>query len=335
MDVERGRIFRLLETADNFVKYAAPGQEERAAERARQRYEDALELARRQGDAELVEQVRLRLGDLSRRTAQPSVAAAGVTSAQEDDDRSRDASDSFTSPGHDDPATADPMSPGAIGGGLETDDLASSSRLSPTSPTGDEVLVSPRPPGERRVPPGQRVTSGWPVLHEGRIPRFDKESWRLRLHGACSLPYELTYDELLAFPIVELRSDFHCVTGWSKLDNLWRGVQTKVLLRRAEPATDASHVLVHGEQGYTANLPIEVLMDEDALVTWSHNSRDLAPKHGFPLRLLVPRLYGWKSVKWLRSLELMTQDRRGFWETRGYHNHADPWREERYAYQEG
>jgi DMSO/TMAO reductase YedYZ molybdopterin-dependent catalytic subunit len=156
----------------------------------------------------------------------------------------------------------------------------------------------------------------------------------LQLRGACKQPYELTYDELQALPNVDLHSDFHCVTGWSKLDNLWRGVQTRLLLDRAEPSQDASHVLVHAEYGYTANLPVETLMDEDALVTWSHNSRDLAPKHGFPLRLLVPRLYGWKSVKWVRSLELLTHDHRGFWETRGYHNHADPWREERYAYQE-
>jgi DMSO/TMAO reductase YedYZ molybdopterin-dependent catalytic subunit len=333
VDVERGRIFRLLETADNFVKYAAPGQEERAAGRARERYENALELAWQHGDGELVEQVRLRLDDLARRTAQPAGANV-VTTARDDDDPSGDASNSFTSQGSTGQAADGRPSPRYVPGGVETEEFASGARLSAGPQSGDEVLVSPQPSGERRVPPGQRVTRGWPVLHEGRIPRFDKESWRLRLHGACRQPYELTYDELLASPIVDLRSDFHCVTGWSKLDNLWRGVQTKVLLRKAEPATDASHVLVHGEQGYSANLPLEVLMEEDALVTWSHNSRDLAPKHGFPLRLLVPRLYGWKSVKWVRSLELLTQDRRGFWETRGYHNHADPWREERYAYQE-
>jgi DMSO/TMAO reductase YedYZ molybdopterin-dependent catalytic subunit len=328
VDVERGRIFRLLETADNFVKYAAPGQEERASERARARYEEALELAQRQRDADLVEQVRLRLDDLARRTDQP--ADTGITATPNDDGRNLVASNSFTSQSPD-----EQPAPRHIPEGPESEQVPSGSRLSAGPHGGDEVLISPRPPGERRVPPGQRVTRGWPVLHEGRIPRFDKESWRLGLHGACRKPYELIYDELLAFPVVDLRSDFHCVTGWSKLDNLWRGVQTKVLLSRAEPGTDASHVLVHGEQGYSANLPVEVLLEEDAIVTWSHNSRDLAPKHGFPLRLLVPRLYGWKSVKWVRSLELLTQDRRGFWETRGYHNHADPWREERYAYQEG
>jgi DMSO/TMAO reductase YedYZ molybdopterin-dependent catalytic subunit len=292
VDLERARIFRLVETADNFVKYAAPGHEQRASLRARERYERALELARDKGDSLLVEQVRLRIDDLERRTALAPEPEA--------------------------------VSPG----GMQEGD-------NPEADSGEVPTLSAPRGGDDRVPPGQRVTHGWPVLHEGRIPRFDKQSWRLTLAGACNKPYELTYDELQALPKIDLRSDFHCVTGWSKLDNVWRGVQTRLLLTNAEPAADASHVLVHGEHGYTANLPLEVLAEEDSLVTWSHNSRDLAPKHGFPLRLMVPRLYGWKSVKWVRSFELLTNDHRGFWETRGYHNHGDPWREERYAYQEG
>jgi DMSO/TMAO reductase YedYZ molybdopterin-dependent catalytic subunit len=112
-------------------------------------------------------------------------------------------------------------------------------------------------------------------------------------------------------------------------------VQAKILLERSQPLSEASHVLVHAEHGYTANLPLEVLKQDDTIVTWAHNDRDLEPKHGFPLRLLVPGLYGWKSVKWVRRIQLLTSDQRGFWELRGYHNFADPWLEQRYSYQEG
>jgi DMSO/TMAO reductase YedYZ molybdopterin-dependent catalytic subunit len=298
VDPENVRIFRLIETADNFVKYASPGKEKRARERALARYERALELATRSGDQKLVEQVRLRMDDLSR------LEAAGA--------------DGAASPG---------------GGTIE--DWGSGFPEPADDPAGNIVQAVLPPEAAGRVPPGQRVTRGWPVLHEGPIPPFDRASWRLSLEGACHEPFAVNYEELKALPNTELRSDFHCVTGWSKLDNTWRGVQTKRLLERAQPAPDAAYVLVHAEHGYTANLPLHVLDQEEAMVTWSHNGHDLAPEHGFPLRLLVPRLYGWKSVKWVRRIELLTHDKRGFWETRGYHNRADPWREERYAYQEG
>jgi DMSO/TMAO reductase YedYZ molybdopterin-dependent catalytic subunit len=208
------------------------------------------------------------------------------------------------------------------------------SRTSSTGGEADVVVTGPPEHALRRVPPGQRVTRGWPVLHEGPVPSFDPLTWRLQFIGACNEPYEVSYAKVQAFPKIELHSDFHCVTGWSKLDNVWRGVPTKALLDKTEPAADATHVLVHAERGYAANLPLEILMQEEAALVWSHNGQDLAPEHGFPLRLIVPRLYGWKSVKWVRAIELRTQDKRGFWETRGYHNHGDPWREERYSYQE-
>lgn len=284
---DRQRIFKLIETADNFVKYAGPGREERGAERARKRYMKAARLAEGANDDELLGQIKLRLEDLDRRASY--ARGANDTSATDgsDDDR---------------------------GGSILTSDLPAHAQA--------------------RVPPHQRVTKGWPVLHEGPIPRFDPATWRLTVDGACDAPYELSYDELKALPNVEMTSDFHCVTGWSKLDNLWRGVQTKVLLERAQPRPDASHVVMHADYGYTANVPLERLLADDALVTWMHNGRDLAPKHGFPLRSLVPPLYAWKSVKWIRRIELLTEDRRGFWEVRGYHNRADPWFEERYSYQE-
>jgi DMSO/TMAO reductase YedYZ molybdopterin-dependent catalytic subunit len=294
VDLERADIFRLLETADNFVKYAKPGDQQRAAERARDRYERALKLAQRKGDAALIEQVRLRMDDLERRDTELA-----------------------TSPTR---------------GAVRPDAVSTDREIS--SATVEQLVVTPPHGLDRRIPPGQRVTRGWPVLHEGPIPRFDKGSWRLAVRGACAHQIEFTYEELRALPNVELDADFHCVTGWSKLENLWRGVQTKLLVHQAQAAPDASHVLVHGQHGYTANLSVDVLLDESTLLAWSHNGSDLAPEHGFPLRLLVPSLYGWKSVKWVIALELMSHDQRGFWETRGYHNRADPWREERYAYQE-
>jgi DMSO/TMAO reductase YedYZ molybdopterin-dependent catalytic subunit len=275
----REEIFHLIETADNFVKYADIGKEERAAERARERYQEAADLAVRADDAYMIEQVKLRIADLERRAALPR-----------------------TEP----PDTDDP-----------------------------ETVVTQLPEhAADRVPPGQRVTKRWPVLHEGPIPRFDRSTWRLTVSGACAKEVVLSYDELRARPAVTMHSDFHCVTGWTKLDNDWTGIKTRPLIEMAEPNNDAGFVSVAAEYGYTANVPLEFLLADDAILAWGHNGQDLAPKHGYPLRLVLPRVYGWKSVKWVRSFELLTDDRRGFWEVRGYHNAADPWREERYSYQE-
>jgi DMSO/TMAO reductase YedYZ molybdopterin-dependent catalytic subunit len=289
---DRSKILRLLETADNFVKYAAEGREARAAAKARKRYESVASLARTIGDEELLARATLRLEDLDRRDTAP---------AQEPDTESRD--------------------------------LVGGSTLAPDPARG--VIAAPLPErAEDRVPPGQRVTSRWPVLHEGPIPKFDPGSWRLRVDGECGRPLEMTYDELKAVGPIEMHSDFHCVTGWSKLDNVWQGVQTKTLLERAQPKSDAAFVSVGAAFGYTANVPLEALLDDEAVVAWGHNGEDLPKKHGFPLRLVVPKLYAWKSVKWVQSFTLLDRDRRGFWELRGYHNEADPWREERYSYQE-
>ena len=271
----RERIFQLIRTADNFVKYS--GGSQRGRNRARHRLERALTEAESAGEAELVDQVRLRLADLDRLPVGD--------------------------------------------GGFDADD-------------GEEVSAPMPEHAAKRVPPGQRVRRGWPVLHEGPIPRFDPETWSFTVRGAVAMDVELGYDELRSLPNIELTSDFHCVTGWSKLDNEWRGVRTTTVLELAGPLPDARHVSVHAEYGYTANLPLDVLMEETSILTWQHDGADLAPKHGYPLRLVVPRLYGWKSVKWVRSFELLAEDRRGFWEVRGYHNRADPWLEERYSYQE-
>jgi DMSO/TMAO reductase YedYZ molybdopterin-dependent catalytic subunit len=278
----REEIFRLLEIGDNFVKYAAEGRQERAAERARKKYEEAAALAESTGDIEMRDLVAIRFGDLQRRDGQPgTVDEADARPGPEEGPRAN---------------------------------LHSYSR--------------------DRLPPGQRVKTGWPVLHEGPIPRFDPAMWRLRVWGATERPTELSYDEVRALPNITMTSDFHCVTGWSRLENRWLGVRVRDVLARAKPEDGASHALVHAEYDYTANLPLEKLLQDDSLLAWGHDGRDLEPKHGWPLRLVVPTLYAWKSVKWVRGFELMEQDRRGFWEVRGYHNRADPWRQERYAYQE-
>ena len=277
MPMSEGRLHRLLEAADNFVKYG--GGSPRSRDRARRRYEEVLREALAGGDEAAAARARLRLEDLGRLE---SDAAEG------DDDA-----------------------------------------------TSDREPAGPAPVAQAgRVPPGQRVKRGWPVLHEGRIPRFDRATWRLRVWGEVEQQIESSYDDLRGLPNTEMVSDFHCVTGWSKLDNRWTGVRVAELLGRVEPKAGASHVVVHAEYGYTANVPLAVMLEPESLLAWAHDGEDLVPKHGFPLRLVVPKLYAWKSVKWVRGLEVLDHDRRGFWEVRGYHNRADPWRQERYSYQE-
>jgi DMSO/TMAO reductase YedYZ molybdopterin-dependent catalytic subunit len=197
-------------------------------------------------------------------------------------------------------------------------------------------LFGPRYPEEvaKRVPPGQRLVKGWPVLHVGPIPRFDEAEWDLEVDGLVENPFTLTYAELKALPNARVQADMHCVTGWSTLDNVWEGVSFRTLVEMARPKPEARWVVAHCDYGYTSNLSLAAMLDDDVLVAWAHNGEALTPEHGFPLRLVVPRRYAWKSAKWLRGLEFTDRNRRGFWEVRGYHVHADPWPEERYSYQE-
>ena len=185
-------------------------------------------------------------------------------------------------------------------------------------------------PGTDRLPPGQRVTGDWPVLHAGSIPRFSEATWDFRVSGLVEVPLRFTWREFQALPRVQVVSDIHCVTAWSRLDNRWEGVAGWELLHRARAKPEARFVIVHAEQGYTANLPLETVLDEDVLFADTHDGKPLAPEHGFPLRLVVPKRYFWKSAKWVRGMELTAEDRPGFWEVRGYNNNADPRREERY-----
>jgi DMSO/TMAO reductase YedYZ molybdopterin-dependent catalytic subunit len=183
----------------------------------------------------------------------------------------------------------------------------------------------------RRLPPNQIVTRKWPVLHYGTVPAFDPASWRFRITGEVEQPLELTWAELQTLPRQETLCDIHCVTRWSRYDNLFAGVPVRALLERAGVRPSARYALVHAEHGFTTNLPLGDLDRPENLLALSHNGEALTPEHGGPVRLLVPHLYFWKSAKWVRGLELLEEDYPGFWEQNGYHMRGDPWREERYG----
>jgi DMSO/TMAO reductase YedYZ molybdopterin-dependent catalytic subunit len=182
-----------------------------------------------------------------------------------------------------------------------------------------------------RIPPGQYRTDKFPVLHYGSVPKTDLATWDFRVWGEVDAPYRLTWDEFKTLPRKTVGTDIHCVTRWSKLDTNWEGVPIQEVLSAAQVRPTATHVLSHCEQGYTANLPLEVLDDDDVLLADTFNGQPLEPEHGYPLRLLVPKRYFWKSAKWIRGLEFLDHDILGFWERYGYNNDADPWKEERYS----
>ena len=181
-----------------------------------------------------------------------------------------------------------------------------------------------------RVPPGQYLTEKFPVLTVGPNPPFDLKTWDFRVFGEVENELTLSWDELMALPQQDLVTDIHCVTRWSKLDTAWRGVSVRELLGRAGVKPEGRFLMAYSDGGYTANMPLEVAMDDDVLLAHTYDGRPLEHDHGAPLRLLVPKRYFWKSAKFLRRLEVMSADRMGFWELNGYHNDADPWREERH-----
>src|SRR5271155_705322 len=188
-------------------------------------------------------------------------------------------------------------------------------------------------PGDR-LPPGQTLTDKFPVLSYGPTPRFNPAKWDFRVVGAVEQELRFSYEQFRALPQSRQVSDFHCVTTWSRFDNAWEGVKVLDLMRLVSLKPQARHVVVHCEAGYTTNLPLAEFLDAEVMLAHRHDGRDLDPDHGWPLRLIVPKLYAWKSAKWVRAIEFSEFDQRGFWEVRGYHNHADPWREERYSFQE-
>ncbi|ASU59545.1 molybdopterin-dependent oxidoreductase [Nocardiopsis dassonvillei] len=187
-----------------------------------------------------------------------------------------------------------------------------------------------------RMPPGQAVRQEHKPLHYGPVPAFRPQRWDLRVTGATEDlgSYRWTWEEFARLPRTDSVSDFHCVMRFSVPGVPWRGVLATDLVAAAPPAPEATHVMAWGEYGYGANLRMDDFLAEGVLLATHRDGEPLAPDHGAPLRLVVPHLYGWKSVKWLRAVEYMTADRRGFWEERGYHNRGDPWREQRFSHQE-
>jgi DMSO/TMAO reductase YedYZ molybdopterin-dependent catalytic subunit len=187
---------------------------------------------------------------------------------------------------------------------------------------------------DRRLPPGQALTTKWPVLTYGDTPRVDLRTWTFRCFGHVEEDVSWTWEEFTRLPQIEVRSDVHCVTRWSRFDNLWKGVAVRELLDRVKVRADAVAVMAHAEQDYTTNIPLTDLRSDGALLALTHDGAPLPAEHGGPCRLVVPHLYFWKSAKWIRGFEFLDVDAPGFWEVNGYHLHADPWKDERYSDQE-
>lgn len=185
--------------------------------------------------------------------------------------------------------------------------------------------------GAERLPPGQRLVRDWPVLDLGLQPAVPLERWRLIVDGLVENPLNWTWNDFLDQPQAEYVSDIHCVTAWSRYDNRWAGVSAAHLLAAVRPKPEARHVVFHSYDGYTTNVALDVFAAPDVLLAHSWEGAPLSRAHGGPVRVVIPQFYFWKSAKWLMRIEFVTADRPGFWETRGYHNVGDPWREERYG----
>jgi len=207
-------------------------------------------------------------------------------------------------------------------------------RMAATPARSDATPQGEGPPnrhGMPREPPGQNLfeRGEWPVLEFADQPLIATGKWRLTADGAVAAPLSLGFDDLMALPQVEVVQDFHCVTGWSVLDMPFRGVRFETVAALARPLPEATHVMCHGADGYSTNLPLEEALKEDVLLVHAVAGEPLTREHGGPVRMVVPELYAWKGAKWITRLEFLTHDRRGFWEIRGYSNTAHPWRDDR------
>jgi len=197
---------------------------------------------------------------------------------------------------------------------------------------GPDVIISPDTLAEHRLPPRQARTRKWPVLDAFGPPEIDLDEWQFEVGGLVESPAFFSWDEFRNLPRVRVFADMHCVTRWSRLGNLWEGVSSAEVLSRVKVLPQARYVLVHGyDDGWTTNMPLADLLAEDVLFADTHDGELISPEHGGPLRLVVPRLYAWKSAKWVRGIELIARDQPGYWERDGYHMRGDPWKEERFS----
>jgi DMSO/TMAO reductase YedYZ molybdopterin-dependent catalytic subunit len=184
--------------------------------------------------------------------------------------------------------------------------------------------------GKRKLPPGQDPTEKFPVLTYGQTPRVSREEWRFVVWGLVEQEKDWLWNEFMALPQTKLRADFHCVTHWSRFDDEWEGVLFKDLIKHIQLKADAKYVMQHAYGGYTTNLPLHWMLEEDVLLAHTLNGQPLPAEHGGPMRVFTPRRYAWKGAKWIRGLEFLAKDKPGFWEVNGYSNSADPWKEERF-----
>ena len=189
-------------------------------------------------------------------------------------------------------------------------------------------IISEDTQRENRVPPNQKSVKKLPVLHYGPIPSFDEESWDLEIFGQVKKAKKYKYQEMINLEKSEVFCDIHCVTTWSKLNTTWAGILVTDLLKEIELLPEAKFVVIHAEHGFTTNMALQDFLSQDVILATELDGEQLSPKHGFPLRLVVPKLYFWKSAKWIRKIEFTSENRRGFWERNGYHDHGDPWSEE-------
>jgi len=185
---------------------------------------------------------------------------------------------------------------------------------------------------DRRIPPGQSKTEKWPVLHYGNVPRVNLANWDFRIFGEAESEWRCGWEEFRALPWVDVACDIHCVTRWSRLNNVFSGPSTKSVLEKVKVKPTAKFVLVHCEQEFTSKLALTDFMGDDCLFGIEHDGKPLPPDHGYPVRLVIPRLYFWKSAKWVRGIELLKEDVAGFGEQNGYHMRGDPWTEERHSW---
>jgi DMSO/TMAO reductase YedYZ molybdopterin-dependent catalytic subunit len=184
----------------------------------------------------------------------------------------------------------------------------------------------------QRIPPGQKLTEKFPVLTYGDIPDIQTKDWTFTIEGLVKVKTIYNWNEMMSIEQIALTKDFHCVTQWSRLDNIWEGIKVKDLINKAGLLPNGKFALIYCYGGYTTNLPTKVLLDEDVLLAHKHDGNALLPEHGGPIRLIVPKLYAWKSAKWIKGIKLIETEELGFWENLGYHSYGDPWKEQRFKF---